>query len=455
MQWEKLMLGEDTFMPQSLNDILAHNIAYRMEQEYQGYEKFQMYKCERERKEEQMNSDKLYQEYLSNEILRNKPEHPDSFNNYMDHAYFSAVILFKQLIEVIGLETMCADTLTTESYMDALTAIILHNSLYKFSITNYKKEYKRQRLDVKSHPLAYLLMLCDELQCWNRISYGQNSRNEVHAMDCEFKFEENEIHATYLFDKCLEGKAKRQETRGSYKNMVELDTEYSDKEVSKFLADIEKIVRINDHGFIKLSISVEFRENNRRRNLYLSSSNFIHLYEFAIALNGRYNYNGREEQIAPKDLEKDFNKLSLEYKLSNIGQAKALAGHLEAIGCFYTDRAVAYPMLLQFTDDDMEIIGSLEHERWVREHEQMGWGRMTQELMHELKQKLESPQLLKNIREQTRMHPLMMEGELNSDVIKVHYQQLEEEDQNKDTAPMNSMLVLINKYDGLRIYRQK
>jgi len=47
------------------------------------------------------------------------------------------------------------------------------------------------------------------------------------------------------------------------------------------------------------------------------------------------------------------------------------------------------------------------------------------------------------VRELTRTHALMIED----------YDELDEAEQNKDTAPMDCMLKLIEKYDGLRIYR--
>ena len=45
-----------------------------------------------------------------------------------------------------------------------------------------------------------MLMLCDELQCWDRTAYGRNSKKELHPMGCNFKFSGNNIKAIYLFD---------------------------------------------------------------------------------------------------------------------------------------------------------------------------------------------------------------------------------------------------------------
>ena len=111
----------------------------------------------------------------------------------MDHAYFSATVLFQKLF----VEMKCE---MRKEHLDALTAILLHNSLYKFNVTNIKSE-KNVPFKMELHPMAYMLMLCDELQCWDRIAYGRNSITELYPFGCNFHFEGNSIKATYHFDK--------------------------------------------------------------------------------------------------------------------------------------------------------------------------------------------------------------------------------------------------------------
>ena len=107
-------------------------------------------------------------------------------------AYFSATVLLKKLFEEMIVE-MCTE------HLDALTAILMHNSLYKFCIAHYKSEGNKPFM-AELHPLAYMLMLCDELQCWDRTAYGRNSKKELHLMGCNFEFFGNNIKAVYLYD---------------------------------------------------------------------------------------------------------------------------------------------------------------------------------------------------------------------------------------------------------------
>ena len=59
----------------------------------------------------------------------------------------------------------------------------------------------------------------------------------------------------------------------------------------------------------------------------------------------------------------------------------------------------------------------------------------------------------RDLREQLRMHRLAMDGDPSSEEIYAHYLELPEAEQDKDWKPFNSMLRLIKKFDGLRIYR--
>lgn len=375
-------------------------------------------------------------EELQTKVLDLKPCSPEDFKGYMDHAYFSGVLLLRKLLEVME-ETGNRITATD---IDAITAIVLHNSMYKFSITDITDEKintPEKRFDIYMHPLAYILMLCDELQCWDRTSYGQNSRQELHAMWCDLEFEQDTVKAIYYFDEGLE--YKKAYAKGTYRKMTD--------EKGSFLKDIEDIIRINRDDTMRLKIEAHFAKNDRAGRLHISNSSFLHLYNFAVALNGRYSY-GNDNEVDQARLEKEFDELSLEYQLSNILQAKAFSGYLEAIGCFYTDKPVAYELLDRFSDSHMAVIGPMEHERWMREKLSMGWNYDTAYQNLDMLRKCgvrdeELKSVSKNLRELTRTHVLMIED----------YDDLDDAEQDKDTQPMNCMLKLIEQYDGLRIYR--
>ncbi len=399
----------------------------------------------------------LTEEYMLKKI-HDKPISPDTFGYFMDHAYFSAARLYREIENSIGTDKI------NEKHVDALTAILLHNSLFKFAISFYKdKEKRKDPLRMEVHPLAYMLMICDELQCWDRTAYGRNSRTELHPMAAEFDFKNNAIHALYYYDReeqekidAFKAEYRRWEDGGEQGRAPRLKA-YSDmaEKEQRFASDIEKIV---DTIEIPLTVVPNTREADRSsKHTYLSDSNFLHLYDFAVALNARYSYQGSEQSVATEALEREFEELSLEYQLSNINQAKSFARYLDALGCFYTDRPVDYEMITEFTRDQMKVFAPMEHERWVREHIAMGWSSgdlyETAELPEDMLRRYGDEKIArKALREQLRMHKLAMEGSPKEPEIFAHYDALPDEEKEKDFEPFNSMLKLIKKFDGLRIY---
>ena len=82
-------------------------------------------------------------------------------------------------------------------------------------------------------------------------------------------------------------------------------------------------------------------------------------------------------------------------------------------------------------------------------HQAMGWTYGT------LYEDLKIPEKTREMREQMRCHKLAMDGRLTEALIYKHYLGLSEEDKGKDWKPFNTMLQLLKKYDGLRIYIYK
>ena len=376
-------------------------------------------------------------------MLRDRGIHADPAAKdylYMDHAYFSGLILAKALLarrpEIASYEEV------PKALMDAFTAIILHNSLFKFSIRSLLGTREPLRLS-DSQPLSYVLMLCDELQCWDRASYGEGSRSSVYPFDFDMEFADGRMKWTYFFDSTL---GERTTNAPAYRAV--LADGYTKKSGavragrSKFVDDIDEIVSISDVApefepdvskpDSSGMISAALEEKRKKTGLYLSDSNYLNLYDFALALNGRYCGVATEDEMT-----RAFEEgLSLEYKLSNIAQAKGFASQLESIGCFYTDRPVEYEQLDEFTDDELAIISESEHERWSREKLALGW-RFGNAHVGKLNGRNDNA-----MRERTRLH---------HDLIP--FEDLPHVEVLKDSEPMRKMIELIREFEGLTIYR--
>ena len=405
--------------------------------------------------------------------LISKPGQPNDNGYFMDHAYFSSARLCKELFATIG-KTRGAEGIT-EAHVDVMSAIMLHNSLFKFAIAFYKDPDRKPALKARLHPLAYMLMICDELQCWDRTAYGRNSRTELHPMAADFDFSGGKINAVYYYDSAEWEKIK--DFREKYDVWAAVKKKkgakaageapslkaYSDMNEKEkiFVTEIRHIV---DTSIMPLTAVPDIKMVNRRnKHIYLSDSNFLHLYDFAVSLNARYSHQGEEETIKTEELEKEFNMMSLEYKLSNIRQARNFSVYLNRISCFYTDKPVDFDMMTAFTQEELNTIAPMEHERWVREHIAGSWMSgdeyedkdldISEPSRYGLSADLSEKKIRAALREQMRRHKLTMDGDPTEEEIKVHYDHLPPEEQGKDWKPMMSMLKLIKKYDGLRIYR--
>ena len=396
----------------------------------------------------------LTEEALEKKI-RSKPGHPEENNYFMDHAFFSAGRLYQELAKIIGPGKL------RKYHMDALSAILLHNSLFKFAVVGYKSDHLKAPLKADRHPLAWMLMLCDELQCWDRTAYGRNSRDELHPMAVDFNFAGESIRAVYYYDQGESEKIRQYKLDYDAWEQAGKDPEkeprlkaYSDMAEPKqrFRRDIGQIVDLR-HCPLTVKSSMR-RANHRVKHTFLSTSNFLHIYNFAVALHARYVFQGKEKKATQEEMEREFNRLSLEYKLSNINQVRSFDTYLNAIDCFYTDRPVDFDMLTEFTDEMVQRFAPLEHERWVTDHQNMGWtaGNEYETLPLAPGVKDEKKER-KDLRERMRMHKLTLNADADEETIRKHYESLPPVEQEKDSLPFNSMLKLLKKYDGVRIYR--
>ena len=391
------------------------------------------------------------EDYLE-KVLKEKAVSPEKYAYYMDHAYFSALRLYSELESAFGPEGINA------AHMDVLSAILLHYVVYRYSIA-FSDEGNRPTLTMDLHPLAWLLLLCDELQCWDRTAYGRNSRTELQPMAVAFDFSDDRLVARYLYDEAEQdkiddylwkyvawkqaGKAGKAPVLKAYSDMAGEDRH--------FIHEIELLV--NTAG-MPLTIVCDIAPVNRgSKRVYLSESNFLHMHDFALALNARYAHEGHEDEVDRETLEAEFAALSLEYKLLNINQVKSFSRYLNAIHCFYTDRPVDFDMLEVFTPQQIRIIAPMEHERWVREHRSMGWRCGDAYARAPVPEGVDEAAWRKALREQMRCHQQAMDGELTREEILRHFEALPQEVRDKDWLPFNSMLKLVRKFDGLRIYR--
>ena len=317
---------------------------------------------------------------------------------YMDHAYFSAALFLKKLLK-------CEGFVLDQATLDSVMAMLLHNSFYKITYKNEirKKQYEPVRL--KDQPLAYLLMLCDELQCWDRVPYGEISRHQSLAWDMDIAVDDKRINTVYYFEE------------GS-----EEDT----KKIKNLVADINEKV-LNTDEIASLSATYENKHKDKKVYDHLSGSKFIDLCKIAETINISYMDDCANAGIKGY-MQSEFDSLTLEYKLSNVAQAKNYVRHLHKINCFFSDSQLDYPVVSEFTEEELSNLAVDEHIRWVAEKAGMGW-------------RYGTDYADRKDRERKRIH---------KDIVP--YCDLTEDEKKKDAFPVNNMVKQLAKY-GIKIYR--
>lgn len=206
------------------------------------------------------------------------------------------------------------------------------------------------------------------------------------------------------------------------------DIEINDElqETYDHLSDINNEV-VNTYEIAQLNATIQTKRKDKKVYDYFSDSRFISLCKIAETININYIEDCNNAGIKGY-LQNKFDYLTLEYKLSNIAQAKNYVRHLQNINCFFSDRQLDYLPVQEFTEDELDYLAVDEHIRWVNEKVEMGWKYGT-----EYKDRVE--------REQKRIH---------KDIIP--YADLTLKEKKKDYFPINNMVKNLDKY-GIKIYR--
>lgn len=334
-------------------------------------------------------------------------EQPD----FMDHGYFSAVLLAKRLMDDAAFEMdLC--------HLDVLTAILLHNSFNKYDAPD------GHPIGDFEHPLAYLLILADELQCWDRLAYGKVSKRDPVAWDAAFEISENALTVKYTFDAFTQQREDGGETRN--KN-------YAEMEDGVFLKKIYSYIKTP----LKITVRTEEKKKERRAHLYASDDSFINLCDLAKAIHCSYNEHCKS--FTGSRIDEDFGNLPLEFKISNIEQAKSYAAKLELINCFYSGKDLDYPVVEDFRrdivsgyKDNLDFLCREEHVRWVKEKLAMGWKYGTG--YRDVKE-----------RNEKKIHRCI-----------VPYELLPEEERSKDALMVNNIIGLLKKFrSNIKIYNYR
>ena len=203
----------------------------------------------------------------------------DNQQQYLDHGYFSALLLTYRLIE--------SDTRFSDPIVDVLTAIALHNNLNKYDIPD--ELHHPVPVAPDRHPLAYMLILCDELQNWNRTPFGYISKKDPLAWKVLGEIDDEHIRFDYVFDSfnVVDTRVGAVNAATDAHSIVEYDRpnrNVTALQDGSFTRDILALIQC--HTTLCLNAAEEPKK--RRTRLVESADKFVNLCDFAKAIHGSY-----------------------------------------------------------------------------------------------------------------------------------------------------------------------
>ena len=271
-------------------------------------------------------------------------------SGFIDHGYYSSLIILKWY----GYAMQRAKEDPRRFFwpvVDSATAILLHN--YYRNVLQ-KEPFSLPPMRAEDDPIAFLLILCDELQEWNREAHGILTRTFTLADTVNLSLRGDYLAATYVTrrgylpkDFCTEKKAllhKVLAVDGIFPAGLDVDAESLDS---------------------FSSLTPQLRELSPRpllRDLEL----------LAIAIHARYNEKQLIDHPERPLAYPDFSTLPDDLKYSNLRQAQGIYDKLEMIGCELRPKG-GKGAIRSFTPEQVERLAVYEHEQWMAERLARGW----------------------------------------------------------------------------------
>lgn len=308
---------------------------------------------------------KLLTKHLNNFVYYMKE------NNFIDHGFYSAILVlnsYGSLIQKYGRN----NDYFFYPIVDSATAILLHNYYNK---TLQKDPFDLKLLECEKNPIAYLLILCDELQEWNRQPFGLIDMKKSRVNDLIIKIDDERIDVEYVLNDGSMGLGFSKDKQEFINSVLDIGGEES-----VFRRGLSVITTVDEKVQENVMRDIDIADINAP-NLLIRN-----IEKLAEKINEQYNETTRKDYQEKLDkgleiddnLKKkydnlcDFDKLSPEKKLSNIRQAKSIPKKLNMIGCEIVHKSDKRKVH-EFTDKEITDLAIFEHKEWLEEKKGTGW----------------------------------------------------------------------------------
>ena len=267
---------------------------------------------------------------------------------FIDHGFYSAIIVLKwygYLIQKSGGSPMRF----FGAIVDSAGAILMHN-YYRNVIL---KEFTHRPLDAAQYPVAYLLMLCDELQEWNRAGYGRIEKTRTHAQSAQLAISQSGLSITYLAE------------RGVFKE--QFITEKHD-----LFNQILNIAEVFPDGLAIGCDTLDIAYIEARQSPDIPRPLLNNMETLAREIHNRFI--ARQRELGAKiEVGEDFDTLEASVRYSNLRQALHMDRNLRRIGYALVPEDYDAEGIEQLSEADVELYAQIEHEDWMAGRKRFGW----------------------------------------------------------------------------------
>lgn len=275
-------------------------------------------------------------------------------NGFIDHGFFSAIIILRWYGFLIQ-RCKYKSEYFFWPVVDSASAILLHN-FYRNVIM--KPPFSKGKLSSKSHPIAWLLILCDELQEWNREAYGIADKKRIQVGKVSLSIDMNRIKTVYLTNKLELPQQFASEKESLLQNVLDIDAIFPDS--------------INIRCQVEQDLALP--NISSLRDIELTPRPLIeNLEKIAIAIHELYNQY-QLEKYPEKPLEyPQFSDLPDSLKYSNIRQARSIAKKIKMAGWEIGPKVKEGLEVKEIPEEIVELLAMSEHEDWMHERYNSGF----------------------------------------------------------------------------------
>jgi hypothetical protein len=275
-------------------------------------------------------------------------------NGFVDHGFYSALIVLKWYAYLIQ-KCRYKPEYFFYPVLDSASAILLHN-FYRNTVMN--PPFSKGALSAKEHPIAFLLILCDELQEWNRKAYGIIDKKHTQAGEVSIFITDKRMDITYISTVGILPDRFDEEKEELFNKLLDMKGIFADG----FIVDCEAMEQL-----VILSGQIKQMDTITPRPLVQS------LEKLAIAVHEYYNQK-QLERYPEKPLKfPRFSDLPDSLKYSNLCQVRNIPEKVARMN--YEIRPVnsAGEKVTVIPDTMVEALARFEHERWNTERQETGW----------------------------------------------------------------------------------